>query len=116
VRALEVILAEIEKNPVRRDPELYYLVFFGEPTATGTWGWRYEGHHISLNWTLVAGASIASTPQFFGSNPAEVRHGPKKGLRVLAAEEDLARAVLESLTAEQRTQIRSSAPTRPTTS
>jgi hypothetical protein len=104
VRALEVILAEIEKNPVRRDPELYYLVFFGEPSATGTWGWRYEGHHISLTWTLVAGASIASTPQFFGSNPAEVRHGPKKGLRVLAAEEDLARAVLESLTPEQRKQ------------
>jgi hypothetical protein len=104
VRALEVILAEIEKNPVRRDPELYYLVIFGEPSADGTWGWRYEGHHISLNWTLVAGASIASTPQFFGSNPAEVRQGPKKGLRVLAAEEDLARAVLASLTAEQRAQ------------
>jgi hypothetical protein len=104
VRALEVILAEIEKNPVRRDPDLYYLVFFGEPLPTGTWGWRYEGHHVSLNWTVVAGKSIASTPQFFGSNPAEVRHGPEKGLRVLAAEEDLARAVLESLTPEQRKQ------------
>jgi hypothetical protein len=104
VRALESILAEIERNPVRRDPELYFLVIFGEPTATGTWGWRYEGHHISLNWTLVGGASIASTPQFLGSNPAEVRHGPQKGRRVLAAEEDLARALLGSLTETQRTQ------------
>lgn len=104
VRALEPILAEIEQNPVRRDPELYYVVIFGEPSATGTWGWRYEGHHISLTWTIVGGTSVASTPQFFGSNPAEVRQGPKKGLRVLAAEEDLARALLERLTPAEREQ------------
>ena len=87
---------------------------FGEPSPTGTWGWRYEGHHISQNWTVVRGQSIASSPQFFGSNPAEVRSGPKKGTRVLAAEEDLARALLQSLTDAQRAR-RSSAPRRPTT-
>jgi hypothetical protein len=104
IRALEPILAEIENNPVRRDPELYYVTIFGEPSAKGTWGWRFEGHHISLNWTVVRGSSIASTPQFFGSNPAEVRSGPKRGTRVLAAEEDLARALLGSLTDAQKTQ------------
>jgi len=104
IRALEPILAEIENNPVRRDPELYYLTVFGAPSADGTWGWRYEGHHISQNWTLVAGRSIASSPQFFGSNPAEVRSGPKKGTRVLAAEEDLARALLDALTDTERAQ------------
>jgi hypothetical protein len=102
IRALEPILAEIEQNPVRRDPELYYVTIFGEPSATGTWGWQWEGHHVSQNWTIVNGKSIASTPQFFGSNPAEVRNGPKKGTRVLAAEEDLARALLDSLTDAQR--------------
>jgi hypothetical protein len=102
IRALEPILAEIEQNPVRRDPELYFVTIFGDPTPGGTWGWRYEGHHISQNWTIVKGQSIASSPQFFGSNPAEVRSGPKKGLRVLAAEEDLARGLLESLTVSQR--------------
>jgi hypothetical protein len=101
IRALEPILAEIERDPVRRDPELYYVTIFGEP-ATATWGWRYEGHHVSQNWTIVDGRSIASTPQFFGSNPAEVRDGPKKGTRVLAAEEDLARALLDSLGEAQR--------------
>ena len=112
IRTLETVLADIEKDPVRRDPELYYVTVFGEPSATGTWGWRFEGHHISLNWTLVRGASIASTPQFFGSNPAEVRSGPRKGTRALAAEEDLARAVLDSLTDTQRGQavLSSSAP------
>ena len=104
IRTLETVLAEIEKDPVRRDPELYYVTVFGEPSAKGTWGWRFEGHHISLNWTLVRGASIASTPQFFGSNPAEVRSGPRKGTRALAAEEDLARALLGSLTEAQRGQ------------
>jgi hypothetical protein len=102
IRALEPVLAELERNPVRRDPELYYVTIFGEPAAAGTWGWRYEGHHVSQNWTIVDGRSIASTPQFFGSNPAEVRDGPKKGTRVLAAEEDLARALLDSLTDAQR--------------
>ena len=102
IRALEPILAEIEQNPVRRDPELYFVTIFGDPTADGTWGWRYEGHHISQNWTIVKGQSIASSPQFFGSNPAEVRTGPKKGLRVLGAEEDLARGLLQSLTDAQR--------------
>lgn len=97
IRALEPILAEIEQNPVRRDPELYFVTIFGEPSPDGTWGWRYEGHHVSQNWTVVKGQSIASSPQFFGSNPAEVRSGPKKGTRVLAAEEDLARALLDSL-------------------
>lgn len=102
VRALEPILAEIEKNPVRRDPELYYLTIFGTPSATGTWGMRWEGHHLSLHWTVVNGAAVATTPQFFGSNPAEVREGPKKGTRVLHAEEDLARALVMELTEEQR--------------
>ncbi|HZA37210.1 MAG TPA: DUF3500 domain-containing protein [Vicinamibacterales bacterium] len=102
IRALEPVLAEIEKNPVRRDPELYYVSIFGDPSPSGTWGWRYEGHHLSQNWTVVRGQSIASSPQFFGSNPAEVRDGPKKGTRVLAAEEDLARALLEGLTEAQR--------------
>ena len=104
IRMLEPVLAEIEKNPVRRDPDLYYVTIFGDPSASGTWGWRYEGHHISLHWTVVAGRSLATTPQFFGSNPAEVRDGPAKGTRALAAEEDLGRALVKALTATQRAQ------------
>jgi hypothetical protein len=104
IRALEPVLAEIEQNPSLRDPELYYVAVFGEPSTTGTWGWRFEGHHISLNWTIVRGSSIASTPQFLGSNPAEVRSGPLRGTRALAAEEDLARALLGSLDNAQKAQ------------
>lgn len=104
IRALESVLAEIEGNPVRRDPELYYVAIFGEPSTTGTWGWRFEGHHLSLNWTIVGGTSIASSPQFLGSHPAEVRSGPLRGTRALAAEEDLARALLGSLDDAQRAQ------------
>ncbi len=102
VRALEPVLAAIEKDPVRRNPESYYLTVFGDPSPTGTWGLRWEGHHISLHWTLVEGKAIATTPQFFGSNPAEVRDGPQKGTRVLHAEEDLGRALVQALTDAQR--------------
>jgi Protein of unknown function (DUF3500) len=97
VRELEPVLAAIENNPARRDPEKYYLTIFGDPKADGTWGMRWEGHHLSLHWTIVNGQAIVTTPQFFGSNPAEVREGPKKGTRVLHAEEDLGRALVRAL-------------------
>jgi hypothetical protein len=102
IRHLDTVLAEMEKDPVRRDIEKYYLTIFGEPSANGTWGMRWEGHHLSLHWTIVNGTAIATTPQFFGSNPAEVREGPKKGTRALHAEEDLGRALVTALTDAQR--------------
>src|SRR5437763_1808214 len=84
------------QGPVR-DPELYYFTCFGRPSTRETWGWRVEGHHLSLNFTVVRGRLIASTPQFLGANPAEVKEGPRKGLRTLPAEEDLARELLNAL-------------------
>ena len=87
-----------------RDPELYYFTVFGEPSEQGRWGWRYEGHHISQHWTIVDGEASATSPQFFGANPADVREGSMRGTRALGQEEDMARALLASLTASQRAQ------------
>ena len=101
IRQLEQILYEQEGRDIR-DPDLYFFMIFGEPGDGNTWGWRYEGHHISQNWTIVDGSAIAATPQFFGSNPAEVLGGPRQGLRVLGSEEDQARDLLKSLNDEQR--------------
>src|SRR5688572_27963254 len=65
IRSLEDVLCDIEGvSGGRRDREAYYFAIFGEPSAAGTWGWRYEGHHLSQNWTIVAGKAIASSPQF----------------------------------------------------
>jgi hypothetical protein len=102
IRSLEDILAEVEKDPVRRDKDLYYFSVFGEPGAKGAWGWRYEGHHLSQHWTIVDGKAASSTPQFFGANPAEVRMGPRQGLRALGVEEDLGYELLQSLDDAQR--------------
>jgi hypothetical protein len=88
-----------------RDPELYYFSIFGAPSASGQWGLRVEGHHLSLHFTVDgATMSVASAPAFFGTNPAEVRQGPKTGLRVLGTQEDAGRALLGSLTDAQRKQ------------
>jgi hypothetical protein len=102
--SLESILAALEGAGRRfpRDPELYYFSVFGQPVADGTWGWRVEGHHFAANFTLVKGRFFASTPSFFGTNPAEVRQGPRKGLRVLGVEEDLARQLVNALDPGQR--------------
>lgn len=102
IMSLDQLLFIAEKDgDIERDPTKYYVTIFGEPTVSGTWGYRFEGHHVSLNYTVVGG-KIASSPSFFGSNPAEVREGRRKGLRVLAREEDLGHALMDSLTAEQR--------------
>lgn len=102
IMSLEDILRVLEKDTRgRRDPERYHFSIFGEPVAGGTWAYRIEGHHVSLHFTIVSGRAVAN-PMFFGSNPAEVREGPHRGLRVLAAEEDKARALLDSLDRTQR--------------
>lgn len=103
IMSLEQILLELEqgKGP-KRDPEVYFWSLFGTPSATGTWGWRVEGHHVSLNFTIVNGQFVSSTPSMFGTNPAEVREGPRRGLRVMGTEEDLGRQLLRSLDAGQR--------------
>jgi hypothetical protein len=106
IMSLEEILRVLEKDiPAgRRDPERYYIGFFGEPSATGTWGWCLEGHHVSLNFTLKDGKLVSSSPTFFGANPHEVREGPRAGLRVLSSEEDVARNLMKSLDAAQQKQ------------
>jgi len=104
IMGLEPVLKEIEqgKGPVR-DSELYFVSVFGEPSTTGVWGWRFEGHHIALNFTCVKGTMIATSPSFLGANPALVKQGPQKGTRALAREEDLGRALLQSLDEKQKT-------------
>jgi hypothetical protein len=75
---------------------------FGEPSAKDPWGWWFEGHHISLNYTIVDGRIISPTPTFFGSNPADVEIGCAALLRPLASVEDLARELVHMLSEEQR--------------
>ncbi len=113
----ESVLGPLEKEAgvvsFVRDPDLYYWTMFGDPSADGEpWGWRVEGHHISLNFSLWGDEFISMTPFFFGANPAEVRKGPKKGLRILDEREDLAFELMNSLDKGQtsRATIYSEAP------
>ncbi|HUJ50925.1 MAG TPA: DUF3500 domain-containing protein, partial [Bryobacteraceae bacterium] len=102
IMSLDEVLRVMEngKGP-QRDPDGYFFTIFGEPSETGTWGYRIEGHHISQNFT-VSNGKVQDAPSFFGSNPAEVLDGPRKGLRVLAREDDLGRELIASLTPEQK--------------
>jgi hypothetical protein len=91
-------------NIIPREPLNYFVSVFGEPSAKAGWGWRLEGHHVSLHFSVDNGKmAVTSTPLFFGANPAEVRQGPQAGSRILAAEEDTARALLAALDPTQRT-------------
>jgi len=102
IMSLEAALKDLEggRGPVR-DPELYYFAIFGEPSDDGTWGLRVEGHHLSVHLTVAGGKVAAVAPAFLGANPAEVREGPRRGLRVLRGEEDLGRELVRSLDPER---------------
>lgn len=108
IMELETILHAMENSGGRtgrniRDPQLYFFTVFGAPAAKGVWGWRVEGHHVSLHFTVSNNTAVANAPQFFGSNPHEVREeGPKKGLRVLGELEDAGRALVLALDEAQR--------------
>ena len=107
--ALENILRGVEGGRgdgrgrgMARDASAYRFTVFGQPSATGVWGWRVEGHHVSLHFLVNKGTVAASTPSFAGSNPAEVQDGPDKGKRVLAMLEDSGRTLVMALDDKQR--------------
>jgi hypothetical protein len=105
IMSLEEVLRVAEaggRGGFVRDPDNYFFAIFGEPSETGMWGFRIEGHHLTLNFTIDKGKVVSYTPNFMGSNPAEVRTGPRTGLRVLAVEEDLGRTLVTSLDEGQR--------------
>ena len=100
---LEAILESLETGETfSRDPDLYFVSVFGTPSTDGTWAWRFEGHHLSLHFTIVDGSVTVSAPTFLAASPAEVMDGPKAGLRPLGSLEDAGRALLASLDAAQR--------------
>ncbi len=86
-----------------RDPLWYAWTIFGDPASdVEPWGWRVEGHHVSLHYSIWGDRVLSVTPFFFGANPAEVRKGPKEGLRILGASQDIALELMESLDAGQK--------------
>ncbi len=99
--SLESVLRELGGNPRMRDPEAYWVAVYGNPSGSGPWAWSFEGHHLSLNFTIVDG-QVAASPRFLGANPATILSGPRKGERTLAQEEDLGFELVNSLRPEQR--------------
>jgi len=101
---LEAVLQAVEKSP-RRDPQKYYTTIFGTPSNDGTWGYSFEGHHLSLNWVVKDGKLVCATPLFYGANPGVVLKEPTAGLNIgtrpLAVEEQLGFDLLKSLTPQQ---------------
>ncbi len=90
------VIREIE---ARTQQGAYYVTIFGTPSATERWGWRFEGHHLSLNFTVVRCATIATTPAFFGVNygPAQVQQ-----MATLTGEQSLGGAMVMALDAQKR--------------
>jgi hypothetical protein len=105
--ALESVLGELERDHgdprwARCDPARYWFAVFGEPGSARPWSWRIGGHHIAVHVTIAGGDVLGTTPSFLGANPAIVPSGPGAGVRTLPGEEDLARALLQSLSEPER--------------
>jgi hypothetical protein len=101
IMSFEYLLREMEPTNAHRIPENYFVSVYGHPGTDSVWAWKFTGHHLALNFTVVKN-KLAFAPFFFGSNPAEVKQGPQKGLRILKDEEDLGFELVNSLNAEQK--------------
>ncbi len=97
----EYYLKALEPNMIHRIPENYYLAFYGTPGADTVWGWKFSGHHLALNFTIV-NSQLAFTPVFFGVYPAEIKEGSQKGRRIIQDEEDIGFELIHDLTADQK--------------
>lgn len=102
ILSYEHILWLQENHSPRRDPELYFISVFGTPGDKGEWGWRFEGHHLSLNFTLKDGQVVSATPFQLGTNPASVQSGPLEGQRNLIDIETPIGELIASFDDEQR--------------
>jgi hypothetical protein len=103
IMSLEAILRQLEQGGAMvRNPEWYFFTVFGTPSKTSKWGWRVEGHHLSLNFTMDKGEVVSATPAFFGANPANVKDGERKGLTTLAEAEEPIKELFSALDDEQK--------------
>lgn len=101
IMGLEYILMVLEPKNSSRISENYFISIYGMPGIDAAWGWKFTGHHLALNFTVV-GNQMAVAPFFFGANPGTVGEGPQKGFRALKAEEDLGFELINLLNDPQR--------------
>ena len=98
---LENVLVEMGQDKDFRDPDKYFVAIYGDPAKDELWAWSFEGHHLSLNFT-IADKKVSMTPRFIGANPATIAVGKRKGERPLGKEEDMAFQLLNSMDSNQR--------------
>ena len=101
IMSYEYLLKELQPNNPSRIPENYFIAIYGDPATDNNWGWKFSGHHVALNFTIVNN-KLAFAPFFFGVFPAVVEEGKKKGNRIIKDEEDLGLQLINSLSNEQK--------------
>jgi hypothetical protein len=101
IMELENVLKSFGEDSVMRDSGKYFISFYGNPMTDDLWSMSFEGHHISLNFT-ISGEEIVASPRFFGANPAMIPKGPRKGDRTLEEEEDLGFDLINSMDLQQQ--------------
>jgi hypothetical protein len=97
---LENILLEISGDSIRRNPKNYLVAFYRNFEKHRLWAFSFEGHHVSLNYTIHNG-KVEIAPLFLGASPARILSGPREGERTLQKEEDLGFELINSLSEEQ---------------
>ena len=98
---LENTMRELGGDKKFRDPEKYFITFYGDPLKDKLWAWSFEGHHVSLNFT-ISDKEVSMTPRFLGASPALVPSGKSKGKRTLAKEDDMGLELINSMDSSQR--------------
>ncbi len=99
-----------ESRDYGRGSGAYAFAIFGDPSAGGAWGWRVEGHHLSLNFTLLDDRVISATPHCVCADPMEVTKGGFARLKPLDRDEYMGRDLARNLDERQVAHARMAGP------
>jgi hypothetical protein len=101
IMRLNGYVAEIRNNFEEYGEYLYHLTVMGTPSAREPWGWQLDGHHLIVNYFVLAD-QVVMTPTFMGSEPVVADTGQYAGARVFDDEQNLGLALMQSLTPAQQ--------------
>jgi hypothetical protein len=101
IRKTDQTLREVNADPVSYDEELYFFTVMGRPSATEPWGWQIDGHHLVINYFVLAD-QVVMTPVFIGGEPAVTTTGVHAGNAVMQTEQNQGLALMRALDGSQQ--------------
>lgn len=85
----------------RYGQEKFWTWIFGHPSLEEKWGFKFEGHHLSINMNFSP-QGVSCTPHFTGINPGLISKGITAGKYIMYRENEIGKKLFNSLNDRQQ--------------